>query len=157
MKKFVCETLNSFLQLNEDIETAKEIFAQNDISTNSPVYQDFFRIFKDSKHIDQFADWITKGEVKLSPLKMAFKIEQELEKSIEGFQSFDEYVEAIENQKEKEKIKKPEEEPLVSEEPPKDEQRNPISFGKKEKQNEFDDDYIVERLGLIPDPDKRGI
>ena len=114
MKQFVCESLFSFLQLNEDLKLAEDIFAKMDVSTNDPLYKDFFTFFKDPKYQYKFAEWLQNKEAKIRTLKIAFKAEKSLEKpldkKIDQFVSFDDYIEAIESKQEEQEKKSEEEE-----------------------------------------------
>ena len=62
MKKFVCESLDSFLQLNENREEAKSLFTE----TGYEEYWDKFeqKFGKDPEFMEQFAKWITAGDDK---------------------------------------------------------------------------------------------
>jgi len=106
MKKFVCESLDSFLQLNEDMKLANDIFAKMGISTNDPEYQDLFNFLKDNPNItenpgyaEKFAKWVKDEGTSLKRIESLYQIQvdKKIEIDVNSFETFNQYQTRISN------------------------------------------------------------
>jgi hypothetical protein len=118
MKKFVCESLNSFNKLNENLQEAKNIFMRLGYDENSKEWKEFYNTFSsDPDLMDKFAKWLEEGDEEdfifiIDSFKKAK--DAEVPKSeINKFQSLKQYGRGIEKlitDKERERIERETEE-----------------------------------------------
>jgi len=102
MKKFVCESLNSFLHLNENMEEAKKAFDETGYGEYWEKFKEKFG--RDPEFMGQFAKWITSGDENLLK-RISKKIEatylsakeNKININPQGFQDFYSYRDAVED------------------------------------------------------------
>jgi hypothetical protein len=126
MKQLVCESLQEFFKIDENVETAKQLFAQKDISSNAALYKEFFELLSEvpEKDIDKYAEWVVNAGIDPDYIKTELdKLETNkltLDKEVNAFGSFRDfrsYIKEKINQKDQEKVpEKPEEDKNVRQE-----------------------------------------
>jgi len=116
----IAESLIDF-KLFENIEEAKRIFAENDVSTNDPLYIEFFNLLKDDpeNYAGKFAKWMIEDPEKFDELK--FYYEKQKKKGynipVNSFQNLDTYIRNVRVPELKQD--QPIDKNIVSETPPK--------------------------------------
>jgi hypothetical protein len=113
MKQLVCESLQEFFKIDENVETAKQLFAQKDISSNAALYKEFFELLSQvpEKDIDKYAEWVVNTGIDPDYIKAELdKLETNklsLDKEANAFGSFRDfrsYIKEKINQKEQAKL-----------------------------------------------------
>ncbi len=122
MKQLVCESLQEFFKLNENVETSKKIFQEAGIEESDPRWIRFKETFsQDPEYADLFAELMSKKDVSNSDFERILKsyriyikplniLPNELDKN--KFTSFREYKDMLEDvieKKQEEKIEPKEE------------------------------------------------